>query len=389
MTRIEKINYRKKLIENNESYCNGSYCNGKVKQLGEFPKNRYHECKECQNYRKKQLYKKNGTACWREKTRLKHDKSCEKCGCNDIELLEFDHNDPTEKSFTIARSSSAKKIIKEAEKTKFLCVWCHRLRTQKDINNNIKKPEEDYKYTEEEEAEEIDPIHSKTCTGTLCGGKKRNHKKFYKRKYGHCSRCIKCFNYNNMLIRRKNAKMIDDEKLKIGKCNECSIQVTVETLCCFDFDHLDQETKTCTMASLRLISRHIDEKIKTELKKCQLLCCKCHKKKTIKQLNYWDISKEAFSDYDQMTIKEKKIYMCPVCNKNEMDRGAKACLKCHLIKSRKVTRPSFEILESEVAEHGYVHTGKKYGVSDGAIRKWLKWYVLHENKTLTKIQMKI
>jgi integrase len=41
---------------------------------------------------------------------------------------------------------------------------------------------------------------------------------------------------------------------------------------------------------------------------------------------------------------------------------------------RKVERPSQEVLKFDVTLLGYIGTGKKYGVSDNAIRKWLKFY---------------
>jgi len=41
---------------------------------------------------------------------------------------------------------------------------------------------------------------------------------------------------------------------------------------------------------------------------------------------------------------------------------------------RKVKRPSYEILIKNIESLGYTGTGKKYGVSDNAIRKWLKTY---------------
>jgi very-short-patch-repair endonuclease len=44
------------------------------------------------------------------------------------------------------------------------------------------------------------------------------------------------------------------------------------------------------------------------------------------------------------------------------------------LKQRKVERPSFDVLLKEIEELGYVGTGRKYGVSDSAIRKWIKWY---------------
>lgn len=44
------------------------------------------------------------------------------------------------------------------------------------------------------------------------------------------------------------------------------------------------------------------------------------------------------------------------------------------IKKRKVKRPSYDILLNEVEKEGYSSTGRKYGVSDNAIRKWIKFY---------------
>ena len=41
---------------------------------------------------------------------------------------------------------------------------------------------------------------------------------------------------------------------------------------------------------------------------------------------------------------------------------------------RKVKRPSYDKLKHDVEFMGYVGTGKKYGVSDNSIRKWLKFF---------------
>jgi hypothetical protein len=42
--------------------------------------------------------------------------------------------------------------------------------------------------------------------------------------------------------------------------------------------------------------------------------------------------------------------------------------------SRKTQRPDYDTLKTEIDNLGYVKTGKKYGVSDNAIRKWLRFY---------------
>jgi hypothetical protein len=42
--------------------------------------------------------------------------------------------------------------------------------------------------------------------------------------------------------------------------------------------------------------------------------------------------------------------------------------------TRKVERPPYDQLLREIEESSYVGVGRKYGVSDNAIRKWIRWY---------------
>jgi integrase len=46
--------------------------------------------------------------------------------------------------------------------------------------------------------------------------------------------------------------------------------------------------------------------------------------------------------------------------------------------NRKVNRPSYKKLEREVRQKGFAATGRKYGVSDNAVRKWLAIYEREE-----------
>jgi len=64
----------------------------------------------------------------------------------------------------------------------------------------------------------------------------------------------------------------------------------------------------------------------------------------------------------------KKTYHCE-CGK-EKDKYSKLCNTCDKFNKRKVERPSHEELIKEIKEFGYSATGRKYGVSDNAIRKW-------------------
>lgn len=61
------------------------------------------------------------------------------------------------------------------------------------------------------------------------------------------------------------------------------------------------------------------------------------------------------------------------CNCGEIIyKGSNNCKKCYDKIQRKVERPLLEELIKDIELLGYSATGRKYGVSDNAIRKWLK-----------------
>ena len=73
-----------------------------------------------------------------------------------------------------------------------------------------------------------------------------------------------------------------------------------------------------------------------------------------------------------LTRPAKKKYYCN-CG-NEIIKGSIKCIDCNKIEQRRVERPPYEQLIGEIKELGYCGTGRKYGVSDNAIRKWKKNY---------------
>lgn len=68
------------------------------------------------------------------------------------------------------------------------------------------------------------------------------------------------------------------------------------------------------------------------------------------------------------TNTKKNICSCG----NKKFRKSEKCNSCAGEERRKVERPSVDQLLKEVEEVGYSATGRKYGVSDNAIRKWIK-----------------
>lgn len=109
--------------------------------------------------------------------------------------------------------------------------------------------------------------------------------------------------------------------------------------------------------------------------------------------NGWDIIRINWSEYQKLNLDDKKIFISKL--KNYIDglleskpiikyidsrilcecggkkyRDSLFCVKCNGLKSRRVDRPKYEILIKEIKELGYEGTGRKYGITGNAIKKW-------------------
>jgi hypothetical protein len=73
---------------------------------------------------------------------------------------------------------------------------------------------------------------------------------------------------------------------------------------------------------------------------------------------------------------------CAVCTKIKPLRRKYCSIECYrkygtqrlMVKTRKVERPAYNDLIAELKKSNYLALGRKYGVSDNAIRKWIKTY---------------
>lgn len=76
-------------------------------------------------------------------------------------------------------------------------------------------------------------------------------------------------------------KIIQNEKLRRGACIVCKRQVTKDTTCAFDFDHIDPSQKVINISQLAYKCKsYFNEHFHTEAQKCNLLCANCHHLKT-------------------------------------------------------------------------------------------------------------
>ncbi len=104
------------------------------------------------------------------------------------------------------------------------------------------------------------------------------------------------------------------------------------------------------------------------LENLEFLCPNCHSQsKTFAGRNNR-------CSFKKKTIKPLKSINSCACGAQIKNRSTK-CQKCHHENLRKVkSRPSYGELINDITFSNYTVTGKKHGVSDNTIRKWLKFY---------------
>ena len=90
------------------------------------------------------------------------------------------------------------------------------------------------------------------------------------------------------------------------------------------------------------------------------------------------MAKEKFTMVETPTAsRESKITIRPYFDARSENMGfTKSELEGHK-NQRKVERPSYEQLLKDLEESNWTQVGNEYGVSDNAVRKWVRMYEKH------------
>lgn len=114
------------------------------------------------------------------------------------------------------------------------------------------------------------------------------------------------------------------------------------------------------------------DKNDNRLENLTILCPNCHSQTTsFSQGKVRGMKNKEITYNKKIKSDIRKLNNVCGCGKTIRTRS-KMCKDCYRIKQRKVNRPSLKILQEEIKILGYCATGRKYGVSDNAIRKWLE-----------------
>jgi hypothetical protein len=145
--------------------------------------------------------------------------------------MDFDHRDPTTKSFRLtsgaAMLASAERLEAEVAKCDVVCANCHRIRTQR--------------------------------RGTTEPRADASAELVRKRRYW-----------------RAQLRML--ERLKQRPCVDCGGQFPS---CAMDFDHRDPGQKRYTVS--RMVGRAGPKRIMAEVAKCDIVCANCHRDRTYRR----------------------------------------------------------------------------------------------------------
>lgn len=145
-----------------------------------------------------------------------------------------------------------------------------------------------------------------------------------------------------------------------GKCCICGYKKCINAL---EFHHVGQKEASPSY----VIMRWSWERTKKELEKCILVCANCHR-----EIEYKEMDSSLIPML--LPILTKK---CQQCNQkfDTKVKDQKYCGDtCNSLSQRRCLRPSKSELNDLLSTHSWVVVGRKFGVSDNAVRKWARRY---------------
>jgi hypothetical protein len=154
---------------------------------------------------------------------------------------------------------------------------------------------------------------------------------------------------------------------KGGKCEVCGLDKPIPAI--YDFHHVDPSQKEFRIGGT---SRSF-ERLKAETDKCLLVCRNCHSEL------HWElhqIDRQARLEIKKNYLQPKSCLHCQLMFQPKKYTQVFCSDNCYRLNSRKVERPSKEVLAEDMKVHCWVALGKKYGVSNNAVKKWARQYGL-------------
>ena len=167
----------------------------------------------------------------------------------------------------------------------------------------------------------------------------------------------------NKSTRYKNRQKQKAVEFFGGKCQICGYN---KCLAALTFHHVDSESKLWNMSR---IFYYKWETVLTELEKCILICANCHNE-----------IHQGITEFDKRLVKETMFLICECC-KTEFPTKNYSQIYCSPTCSAKMQRKAIRPSKTELkrlieGKMSWVKIGKRFGVTDNAVRKWARKYQL-------------
>lgn len=143
-------------------------------------------------------------------------------------------------------------------------------------------------------------------------------------------------------------KRLIKEGYKTAKCEICCLETWLDAPIALELHHID------------------GDKYNNLLENLQFLCPNCHATtNTYRGKNTTSYRRDR---------QEGVTSICQNCGGSKAKSKTTICGRCAHYRARKVERPTYEDLKDLMEKHPMTHIGKMFGVSDVAIKKWLRSY---------------
>jgi len=186
---------------------------------------------------------------------------------------------------------------------------------------------------------------------------------FSKSRYTLDEILVKDSTYTNMKVLKKRLKL---EKGWAHRCLICGLSEWNGKSIPLEIDHIDGCNTNNTYSNLRALCPNCHAQTDTYKGKNMESCKYNTNKKTPTQTPSQPRPKlEDQTCSDCNVVINRRYTRCNTCRAKDVFESGQF---------RKVERPSYEQLKEDIGKMTMVRVGKKYGVSDNSIRKWLKKY---------------
>ena len=192
--------------------------------------------------------------------------------------------------------------------------------------------------------------HCRRCDTT------KHRDEFYTRRKGtaltpYCKRCT-----NNQAVEKQRGFKLLCIEYKGGVCEGCGYSKCAGAL---EFHHRDPNEKDFTLSGIK--KTKLNDEIRNELDKCDLLCANCHREAHWKPMEFINLSRR----------QPAKVWECKECSA-VVSYGRQTCKPCSDKGRERISWPPTDELVKMIEETNYSAVSRVLGVSGNAIRKRLR-----------------